>query len=68
MFPDGAAPGGFLGIAMLDTRFPRPPGDVGHPASFGVLTRQRVVPGAVPRSVVASAESLRASGLHLPFI
>lgn len=68
VFPDGATPGGFLGIVMLDTRFPRPPGDVGHPATFGVPTRRRVVPGAVPRSVVASAASLRASGLHRPFV
>ena len=68
VFP-GAAPGrGFLGIVMLDTRFPRPPGDVGHPATFGVPTRQRVVAGAFPARVVASAASLRASGLHQPFV
>jgi hypothetical protein len=60
--------GGFLGIVMLDTRFPRPPGDVGHPDTFGVPVRRRVVPGAFPQRVVASAGSLRASGLHRPFV
>ena len=60
--------GGFLGVVMLDTRFPRPPGDVGHPRTFGVPVRRLVVPGAVPHRVVASAASLLASGLHLRFI
>lgn len=59
---------GFLGVVMLDTRFPRPPGDVGHPATFPVPVRLRIVEGAVPRRVVASAAALRASGLHLRFI
>lgn len=59
---------GFLGILMLETRFPRPPGDVGHPATFGVPVRRRVVPGAVPREVVASAAAFRACGLHEPFL
>jgi hypothetical protein len=59
---------GFLGIVMLDTCFPRPPGDVGHPDTFGVPVVRRIVPGAVPRRVVASAESLRGSGLHRPFV
>lgn len=68
VFPQAEPREGFLGIVMLDTRFPRPPGDVGHPDTFGVPTRQRVVPGAFPRSVVASAASLRASGLHRPFM
>jgi hypothetical protein len=60
--------GGFLGVVMLDTCFPRPPGDVGHPDTFGVPVRRRIVPGAVPRRVVASAASLLASGLHLRFV
>jgi len=66
VFPEAAA-AGFLGIVMLDTRFPRPPGDVGHPATFGVPTRRLVVPGAYPREVVASAQALRASGLVARF-
>ena len=67
VFPEAAA-GGFLGIVMLDTRFPRPPGDVGHPATFGVPTRQLVVPGAFPREVVATAQALRSSGLVARFV
>jgi hypothetical protein len=53
---------------MLDTRFPRPPGDVGNPRTFPVPVRRLVVEGAFPRRVVASAAALRASGLHRRFI
>lgn len=53
---------------MLDTRFPRPPGDIGHPAAFGVPVRQRVVHGAFPREVVRSAEGLRSGGLARRFV
>lgn len=66
VFPEAGR--GFLGVVMLDTRFPRPPGDVGHPATFPVPVRQRVVQGAVPRRVVASAAALRASSLAEPFV
>lgn len=55
--------GGFVGVLMLDTRFPRPLGDIGHPDSFGVPVRQAVVRGAWPSEVVTSAAALRASGL-----
>jgi hypothetical protein len=41
-----------LGILMLQTRFPRPPGDVGHAASWRMPVRWRVVQGATPRRVV----------------
>jgi hypothetical protein len=62
------APGdGFLGVAMLDTRFPRPLGDIGHPRSFLYPVRQRVVPNAWPHLVVASAQALRGSGLAAAF-
>ena len=39
--PSVFASGLFLGVLTLDTRFPRLPGDIGNPASFGapVLTR-----------------------------
>lgn len=42
----------WLGILMLSTRFPRPPGDVGHPASWRMPVRYRTVAGASPRRVV----------------
>ena len=48
---------------MLDTRFPRPVGDAGNPASWPVATLLERVDGAWPRSVVQSAAGLRASGL-----
>jgi hypothetical protein len=53
---------------MLDTRFPRPPGDIGHPQAFGVPVRHLVVPGAFPREVVRSAQGLLAAGLQQRFI
>lgn len=59
---------GFLGIIMLDTRFPRPPGDIGHPESFGFPTRRAVVHGAWPAKVVASAAGLRAAQVLPAFV
>jgi hypothetical protein len=67
-----AGPGGadtaFLGILMLETRFPRPPGDIGHPDSFPVPTRRRVVGGATAVKVVRDAPGLAASGLVDDFV
>ena len=51
----------FLGILMLDTRFPRPPGDIGNPATFEPLqipVRYRTVQGASPQKVVRSSAAL----------
>lgn len=59
---------GFLGVVMLDTRFPRPPGDVGHPDAFGVPVRQSVVRGAWPGTIVQTAEGLRAAGMAPAFV
>ena len=42
---------------MLDTRFPRLPGDVGHAASWAMPVRCRVVAGASPRRVVQQADA-----------
>ena len=53
---------------MLQTRFPRLPGDIGHPDSFGVPTRQLVVQGALAGKVVREAAGLRASGLLQAFV
>jgi len=58
---------GFLGVLTLDTRFPRPLGDIGNPASFPVPTLTRVVRGAGPRDAVQSADDQRAAGLFEPF-
>jgi len=51
----------FLGILMLDTRFPRPPGDIGNPATFERLqipVRYQTVHGASPQSVVRGSAAL----------
>lgn len=49
---------------MLDTRFPRLPGDVGHAGSFAVPARHRVVRGASPAAVVRGEDAT----LLQPFI
>ncbi|WP_074575583.1 aspartate/glutamate racemase family protein [Polaromonas sp. JS666] len=59
---------GFLGVVMLDTRFPRPPGDVGHPDAFGVPVRRHVVRGAWPGTIVQTAAGLRAAGVAPAFV
>jgi hypothetical protein len=46
----------WLGVLMLQTRFPRPPGDVGHPASWRMPVRYRTVSGASPQRVVREAD------------
>ena len=63
LFPDG-----FLGVVMLDTRFPRLPGDVGHPDAFGVPTQRCIVKGAWPDKIVQSAAGLRAGRLVTPIV
>lgn len=37
---------------MLQTRFPRPRGDIGHPQSLSLPVRHRVVVGATPERIV----------------
>lgn len=71
---------GFLGVIMLDTRFPRPPGDIGAAETWvraGIPFQRRVVPGASARRVVQqqdpallapfiqAAQSLAAEGARL---
>jgi Asp/Glu/hydantoin racemase len=41
-----------IGILMLDTSFPRPPGDVGNATTFDFPVRYRIVRGASPQRVV----------------
>ncbi len=53
-----------LGILMLDTRFPRPLGDIGNPRTFAFPVRYRTVRGASPRRVVVE----RDPALLVPFI
>jgi len=53
-----------LGILMLQTRFPRPLGDIGHPGTFGFAVRRRVVPSATPQRVVRGVDA----ALLAPFI
>ncbi len=52
-----------IGIIMLDTAFPRIPGDIGNPSTFPFPVRYRVVEGASPRRVVHEADP----GLVEPF-
>jgi hypothetical protein len=58
------ADGGFAGILMLDTRFPRPVGDVGNAASFDFPVRYRIVEAATARRAVFA----RGAGLLPDFI
>ncbi len=55
-----AAAPDFLGVLMLDTRFPRPPGDVGNPETYaraGIPVRFSTVKGASPRRIVEEADA-----------
>ena len=54
----------WLGIVMLDTKFPRIAGDVGHAASWRMPVRYRIVPGASPQRVVRDSDP----ALLQPFI
>jgi Asp/Glu/hydantoin racemase len=53
-----------LGVVMLETRFPRPRGDIGNPATFAFPVRYRTVRGASPRRVVVERDPT----LLAPFI
>lgn len=53
--PPTQLPAQRIGVLMLETRFPRPVGDVGHPKTFSDLgfdAIYRVLPGASPQRVV----------------
>ena len=61
-------PNGFLGVVMLDTQFPRPEGDIGHPSAFGVPTRRCVISGAWPDKIVQSGAGLRKGRVVAPIL
>ena len=58
----------FLGVVMLDTRFPRPVGDLGNPATWPVPVTVRVVRGIWPDTVVQSASGLQAGRVGPAFV
>jgi Asp/Glu/hydantoin racemase len=45
-----------VGILMLDTRFPRPPGDVGNASTWPFPVRYRIVKGAESRRVIGTTD------------
>jgi len=49
-----------VGILVLDTKFPRIPGDIGNATTFGFPVRYKVVPGASPEQIVAAPDRARA--------
>jgi len=53
-----------LGVVMLETRFPRPRGDIGNVETFDFPVRYRTVSGASPQRVVVE----RDEGLLAPFV
>lgn len=53
-----------VGVIMLDTRFPRIPGDIGNPETFDFPVRFQRVSGASPDAVVRQG----AAGLLEPFL
>lgn len=57
-----------LGVLLLDTHFPRPPGDIGCADTFTAPVHLHVVRGAFANDVVSSVSSLRASGLAGQFV
>lgn len=76
----GSAAPGVLGVLMLDTRFPRPPGDIGSAVTWqraGIPVRFMRIGGASARRVVqqqdptllapflAAAQALAAQGARL---
>ena len=66
--PTPVAQAPVLGIVMLDTRFPRPVGDVGNAATWAVPVNFNVVRGVWPERVVQSARGLRAGRVTPAFL
>ncbi|MEO0822100.1 MAG: aspartate/glutamate racemase family protein [Pseudomonadota bacterium] len=53
-----------LGVLMLESRFPRPPGDIGNAATWPFAVRYRIVAGASPERVVLAQDP----ALLAPFV
>lgn len=53
-----------LGVLMLDTRFPRPPGDIGNATTWPFPVRYRIVRGAHTFRVIGELEQ----SLRQPFV
>jgi hypothetical protein len=49
-----------VGILVLDTKFPRIPGDIGNATTFDFPVRYKVVSGAKPGQIVAAPDRARA--------
>ncbi|AEK62526.1 aspartate/glutamate racemase family protein [Collimonas fungivorans] len=49
-----------VGILVLDTKFPRIPGDIGNATTFDFPVRYKVVAGAKPQQIVATPDRARA--------
>jgi aspartate/glutamate racemase len=45
-----------IGILLLDTKFPRVPGDIGNASTFDFPVRIRMVPGATPQRIVLEGD------------
>jgi len=54
----------FIGVLQLDTRFPRPVGDIGNPNSFGFPIRTAIVRGVTAVAAVRG----EANALLAPFV
>ena len=57
--------GQIIGVLMLDTRFPRPEGDIGNAASYRFPVRYKKVEGAITTKIMGSEPS---KDLLKPFI
>ena len=53
-YPDQPIGAGSIGVIMLDTKFPRFPGDIGNPHTWPFNVEFRVVSGATAQQVVCS--------------
>ncbi len=45
-----------IGILLLDTKFPRVPGDIGNASTFDFPVRIKMIPGATPQRIVLEGD------------